>query len=173
MNVEPFKLNDQQFDADYKNAVRTWTGEETTLLSLTFTLNPRLNSADILSQYRAILKELRHSNIFYYRDKIKKGEFVVHKDFIKMFIVPELTKTLNIHLHGIFICVKGSENYFINEFRRLCWKNEVLGRQHTVKVVDNNIQSKDAIECYALKDLSEMNKVIDRDKIYKYKFVSE
>lgn len=169
MNVTAHKLMDQQFDANYKQSVLDWDTENTSLLSLTFTLNPINNKADILSQYRMLMREIKSSKLFYYKDKLGIN---IHPDFVKMYIVPELTQQLVVHLHGIMIVIKGSENYFINEVRRLCWKNPILGRQHACKVVDNDIKSKDAIACYALKDLKEMNKVIDKDKIYKYSFES-
>lgn len=168
MNVNVYKITDDKFDNDYKSTVIDWDTENTSLLSLTFTLNPILNNADILTQYRMMHKEIKNSKIFYYKDKV--GYTHIHPSFIKMYLVPELTKTLNIHMHGILLCTKGSESYFINEMRRLCWKNSTLGRQHACKVVDNNIESKNAIACYALKDLKEMNKVIDKDKIYKIEY---
>lgn len=169
MNVSAHKLMDQQFDTNYKQSVLNWDTENTSILSLTFTLNPVNNNADILSQYRMLIRELKMSKLFYYKDK---SGINIHPDFVKMYIVPELTSRLIVHLHGILIVTKGTENYWINEVRRLTWKNPILGRQHACHVVDNNPKSKDAIACYALKDLKEMNKVIDKDKIYKYSFES-
>ena len=92
------------------------------LIHLTFTLHPSYNNADILTQYRAMINEIKNSNIFYY----KKPYFTLHPGFYNLMLVPELTKTINIHFHGILTCDPKDAEYFRNSLRKLCWNNKEL-----------------------------------------------
>jgi len=58
-------LNNETLKKQYQLLVMN----EETVISLTFTLNPRMNNADILSQYRALIKEIKASHIFYYKSR--------------------------------------------------------------------------------------------------------
>lgn len=156
---EQFKsLNNETLKKQYQLACMN----EETVLSLTFTLNPKMNNADILSQYRALMREIKSSKIFYYKSK---HEFQIHPGFIRIFLVPELTKTINIHLHGILVIDKNYTQYFINELRRLCWNNESLGRMATFHLVNDTFKDRTRVSEYAFKDITEIQKFPDSKKM--------
>lgn len=161
MEIQVFKLDDNNVKDYY---VATINNED--CYSITFTLHPSLNNADILTQYRKAIKEIKDSKIFYYKDK-KTKLFEIHPEFEEMIIVPELTKQLNIHFHGYFKCNPKFAQYFQNEFRKLCFHSTVLGRQHTFKNIDNMT---DELRFYPFKEISQLTKFPDWSKIYIYKF---
>lgn len=147
---------------DIKTQYQSNCMNEETVLSLTFTLNPRMNNADILTQYRGLMREIKSSRIFYYKTK---SDFQIHPGFIRLFLVPELTKTINIHLHGILVIDPKYTEYFRNELRRLCWNNEVLGRQATFHVVNDTFKDRTRVSEYAFKDITEIQKFPDSKKM--------
>lgn len=132
--------------------------------SITFTLNPKMYSADILTQYRSAISELKKSKIFFFKEK---GQTIIHPDFEELIIVPELTNTLNIHFHGYFKCNPEKAQYFYNEFRKFTYYNEVFGRQMMFKNID---QMSDTLKEYPFKDIKELIKFPDSKKIYIIKF---
>lgn len=132
--------------------------------SITFTLHPSLNNADILTQYRKAIQEIKSSKIFYRKNK---KLFDVHPDFEEMIIVPELTQKLNIHFHGYFKCNPASAGLFQNEFKKLCFHSQILGRQHTFKNID---KMTDELRNYPFKEIEQLKKFPDWKKIYIYKF---
>lgn len=151
-------LNNEAVFKDYKKCCM----EEETIIHLTLTLNPKYNRADILTQFRALIREIKHSHLFYWKSKF---EFQIHPGFRKLILVPELTKTINIHLHGILIIDKPYINYFVNQMRKLCWNNEVLGRQATFNLVNDSIKDRTRVSEYAWKDLEELKKFPDSKKM--------
>lgn len=161
MEIQIFTLNDNNIKDYY---VSTLNNDD--CYSITLTLNPSLNNADILTQYRQMIKEIKESKLFYYRDK-KHKLFEVHPDFEEMIIVPELTNKLNIHFHGYFKCNPKMAPIFQNEFKKLCYNSKVLGRQHMFKNID---QMTDELRFYPFKDISQLMKFPDWKKIYIYKF---
>lgn len=158
INIEVFKLDDEKLKSYYKSNINSDSR------SITFTLNPKMYNADILSQYRAAIHEIKASKLFYYK---QKGQITVHPDFEEMILVPELTETLNIHFHGYFKCNPEKAQYFYNEFRKFTYKNEVIGRQMMFKNIDNLTE---ALKDYPFKDISELLKFPDSKKIYIIKF---
>lgn len=132
--------------------------------SITLTLNPVMYNADILTQYRTAIQELKKSKIFFFK---QKGQITVHPDFEEMIVIPELTDTLNIHFHGYFKCNPEKAQYFYNEFRKFTYKNEVFGRQMMFKNID---KMTDELKDYPFKDINELLKFPDAKRIYIYKF---
>lgn len=161
MEIEVFSLNDSNIKDYY---IATLNADD--CYSITFTLHPSLNNADILTQYRKAIQEIKDSKLFYYRDKRNKL-FEVHPDFEEMIIVPELTTRLNIHFHGYFKCNSAKAELFQNEFKRLCFNSTVLGRQHTFKSIDFMT---DELRQYPFKDIDQIMKFPDWKKIMIYKF---
>lgn len=151
-------LSSTKFIQQYKELVH----KEETILHLTFTLNPKMNNADMLTQFRQMIKEIKASRIFYYKTK---HEFQMHPGFHRLMLVPELTKTVNIHLHGILIIDKPYISYFINELKRLCWNNEILGRQMFANIMSDTFKDRSRVADYAFKDLSEIQKFPDSKKM--------
>lgn len=161
MSVNVYRLQDPNVKDYYMQSI-----DMNNCLSVTLTLNPIMYSADILSQYREAIAELKQSKIFYYKTK---NEYKIHPDFEEFIIVPELTKEMNIHFHGYFKCNPEKNAYFQNEFKKFTYKNKVFGRQHTFKLIDNLT---DTLKEYPFKDISEMLKFPDSSKIYIIKFGS-
>lgn len=151
-------LNNQPFMDKYKEICYN----EETILHLTFTLNPKMNRADMLTQYRSMIKEIKGSRIFYYKTK---NDFQMHPGFHRLMLIPELTKTINIHLHGILVIDKPYISYFINELKRLCWNNEVLGRQASFNLVNDTLKDRTNVANYAFKDIQELMKFPDSKKM--------
>jgi hypothetical protein len=158
LEIVAYKLSDPMAKEYYVNNITQ------DCHSVTLTLNPVMYKADILSQYRAAIDELKKSKIFYYKEK---GVVTVHPDFEEFVIIPELTKELNIHFHGYFKCNPEKSQYFYNEFRKFCWKNSVFGRQMTFKQIDD---FNETIKGYPFKDIKELCKFPDSKKINIYKF---
>jgi len=166
MNIEAFHLNNTKF-------IQLYTQQCTSaknLISVTFTLNPRLNNADILTQYRSIIKEIKGSNLFYYKTNHKDTAFTIHPGFVSLMLAPELTKTINIHLHGILIIDPVYTEYFRNEIRRFCWNNPVIGRQFAFNPVNDTLKDRTNVAKYPFKDTNELLKFPDCSKIYYYNF---
>lgn len=160
MEIQVYSLNDNNLKDYY---IATLNNDD--CYSITLTINPLLNNADILTQYRKAIMEIKSSKIFYRKDK---KLFDVHPDFEEMILVPELTpKNLNIHFHGYFKCNPEKAQYFQNEFRKMCYHSQVLGRQHMFKNIDNMT---DELRNYPFKDLDQLMKFPDSKKIYIYKF---
>lgn len=103
--------------------------------SVTFTMNPQMLSADIVTQYRKALHEITSSHIFMTRNHREKI-WIPDPDFDFMYIVPELTADFNIHFHGYFRCNPESGHIFVDRFKKLCYNNPVLGRQMKVSYID-------------------------------------
>jgi hypothetical protein len=116
----------------------------------------------MLTQFRAMIHEIKSSRIFYYKTK---HEFQMHPGFHKLMLIPELTKTINIHLHGILVIDKPYISYFINELKRLCWNNPVLGRQMSANLVNDTTKDRQNVAVYAFKDLKELMKFPDSKKM--------
>jgi len=151
-------LSDLEFITDYTNQCMN----EETILHLTFTLNPLMNKADMLTQYRSMIREIKNSRVFYYKSK---HEFQIHPGFRKLMLIPELTKTVNIHLHGILIIDKPYISYFINELKRLCWNNTILGRQMSANLVNDTYKDRTTVAAYAFKDIEQLMKFPDSKKM--------
>lgn len=158
MNIQVFKLDDENIQKLYKDSITA------DCRSLTFTLNPVMYKADILTQYREAIKEIKGSKLFYYK---QKGQITVHPDFEEMIIVPELTDQLNIHFHGYVKCNPEKYDYFYNEFKKFTYNNKVMGRQMMFKNIDNLTE---ALKGYPFKDIKEIQKFPDSKKIYIYRF---
>jgi len=168
MNIEAFHLNSKKFVEQYTQQCHT--AKDKTLISITFTLNPRMNNADILTQYRSLIKEIKSSNLFYYKTHHKDVGFTIHPGFIRLMLAPELTKTINVHLHGILVVAPEWVQYFKNEVRRICWDNPILGRQHAFHVVSHTLKDRTAVAKYPFKDTDQLLKFPDSAKIYYYNF---
>lgn len=140
------------------------------LIHVTFTLNPIMNNADILTQFRAMIKEIKGSSLFYYKTHAGDKQFTIHPGFIRLLLVPELTTRCNIHLHGILSIDKAYNEYFRNELRRFTWNNPVMGRQMYYNPVTDTFKDRSAIAKYAFKDIAEIQKFPDAYKINNYKF---
>lgn len=156
-------LTNLEFITDYTNQCM----KEETILHLTFTLNPSMNRADILTQYRQMIHEIKNCRIFYYKTK---HEFQMHPGFHKLMLIPELTKTINIHLHGILIIDKPYISYFINELKRLCYNNKILGRQMSANLVNDTVKDRQTVAAYAFKDIKELMKFPDSKKMGFHRF---
>lgn len=166
MNIEAFHLNNTKF-------IRLYTQQCTSakhLISITFTLNPRLNNADILTQYRSMIIEIKGSNLFYYKTHHKDTAFTIHPGFVSLMLAPELTKTINIHLHGILVIDPAYNEYFRNELRRFCWNNPTIGRQFSFNPVNDTLKDRTSVAKYPFKDTNELLKFPDSSKIYYYNF---
>jgi hypothetical protein len=164
LSIEAYHLNATKFITLYSQICHA----AKQLISITFTLNPRLNNADILTQYRSIIKEIKGSNLFYYKAHNKDTAFSIHPGFSQMMLAPELTKTINIHLHGILIIDPQYNEYFRNELRRFCWNNQVLGRQFAFNVVNDTLKDRTSVAKYPFKDTDQLLKFPDSAKIYYY-----
>jgi hypothetical protein len=162
MNIQVYKLDDQNIKNYYQQNVNMQD-----CYSLTLTLNPIMYSADILTQYRAALAELKTAGIFFWKHNRITD---VHPDFIEMIIVPELTKEMNIHFHGYFKCDPDKAKLFQNEFKKFTYSSKVFGRQHTFKQIDD---MNDNFLNYPFKDIKELKKFPDSKKIYIIKFSPE
>lgn len=160
-----YKLKDPTYENRYKELVTTSSFEEMSIIHLTLTLNPLLNKADILTQWRQMIHAIKTSGIWAYKIN-NKASWTVHPSFDKIYLVPELTSQVNIHLHGLLICHKSSVAYFQNEFRRMCWNNPILGRQHSFNVVNDTFKDRARVAEYAFKDVEELLKFPDSKKIY-------
>lgn len=145
-----------------KEMYQSLVHKEETVIHCTFTCNPMLNRADILSQYRGLIREIKSSKIFYYKTR---HEFQIHPGFRHLMLVPELTKTINTHLHGILVIDKPYIDYFINELRRLCWNNEFLGRQATFNLMSDTLKDRTKVAEYAFKDIEQLLKFPDSKKM--------
>lgn len=159
LEIKVYDINDQIIREYYEAHI-----DQNNCHSITLTLNPILYNADILTQYRAAIQELKKCKIFYYKHK---GIVSVHPDFEEFILVPELTETINIHFHGYFKCNPEKAQYFYNEFRKFTYKNEVFGRQMRFKQIDD---LNEVIKQYPFKDIAELSKFPDSKKIYIYKF---
>lgn len=162
MDITVYKLDDEVIRNYYVNSI------DSDCRSLTFTLNPKMYQADILTQYRKAIHEIKMSKIFYYK---QKGVEMIHPDFEEMILIPELTPSgLNIHYHGYIRCNPEKYDYFYNEFKKLTYNNEVLGRQMMFKNIDNLTE---ALKGYPFKDIKELMKFPDSKRIYIYKFTKK
>lgn len=130
MEITHFALTDEQTHANYFANMNP--GDYT----ITLTLNPKMYSADIITQYRLALKEIVQSKVFMDKHH-KEKKWTNDPDFDFMYLVPELTADYNIHFHGYFRCNPEKAHIFIDRFKALCYNNEVLGRQHKVSCVDD------------------------------------
>lgn len=166
LEIDAYHINNTKFIKSYNKTCH----ESEQIISITFTLNPKMNNADILTQYRSMIKEIKGSNLFYYKTHHKDTAFSIHPGFIKLMICPELTRTLNSHIHGILIIDPKYNDYFKNEIRRLCWNNEVLGRQFAFNVVNDLLKDREAVAKYPFKDTNELLKFTDSGKMYYYSF---
>lgn len=167
LETSVYKLHDKTYQNRYKELILTSSFEEVNIIHLTLTLNPLLNKADILSQYRQMIHAIKTSGIFAYKIN-RKETWTVHPCFDKLYLIPELTSTINIHLHGILICHKSAVAHFQNEFRRMCWNSPILGRQHSFNVVNDTVKDRARVAEYAFKDIDELSKFPDSNKIYYY-----
>lgn len=156
--ISIYSLGDSEIKEYYKETIN-----QDDCRSITFTLNPILYSADILTQFRTAIQEIKKSKIFY--EKVG-GKTLVHPDFYEMIIVPELTNTINIHFHGYFRCNPEKAQYFYNEFRKFVYNNSVFGRQMMFKQIDD---LNDRVKEYPFKDIEVLKKFPDSKKIYIYK----
>jgi len=129
-----------------------------------------MNKADILTQYRSIIKEIKGSNLFYYKTHHKDINFTIHPGFAQLMLAPELTKTVNIHLHGILVIDPTYNEYFRNELRRFCWNNKVIGRQFSFNIVNDTLKDRTDVAKYPFKDTDQLLKFPDSNKIYYYNF---
>lgn len=161
MDITVYKLDDEIIKKYYMDSINSDSR------SLTFILNPKMYNADILTQYRKAIQEIKSSKIFYYK---QKGVETIHPDFEEMIIVPELTDRLNIHFHGYIKCNPDKYQYFYNEFRKFTYNNEIIGRQMMFKNIDNLIE---ALKGYPFKDINQLIKFPDARKIYIYKFAKK
>lgn len=155
LEVKYYKLDDDIIKQYYQTQI-----DSTNCRSVTFTLNPKLYSADILTQYRTAIKDILTSNIFV--SKIGKHKNI-HPDFEELILVPELTNTINIHFHGYFKCNPEKITYFYNEFKKYTYNNPVMGRQMMFKEIDSLT---DTLKSYPFKDIKELLKFPDSKKIY-------
>lgn len=162
-----YKLGDKTYQNRYNELITTSSFQDSHIIHLTLTLNPLLNKADILTQWRQMIHAIKTSGIFAYKIN-KKATWTVHPSFEKLYLIPELTKTINIHLHGILICHKSAVPYFQNEFRRMCWNSPILGRQHSFNVVNDSFKDRTRVAEYAFKDIDELKKFPVSEKIYYY-----
>lgn len=153
--VKVYKLNDPYIRNYYEENI-----DNDHCRSITFTLRPDMYKADILTQYRAAIGSIKKSKIFF--EKIGK-KYNIHPDFEEMIIIPELTKELNVHFHGYFKCNPEKAQYFYNEFRKFCYNDEVIGRQMSFKNIDD---LNDTIKTYPFKDIKELLKFPDGQKMY-------
>ncbi len=166
LEIEAFRLKDTKFITLYRQECHS----AKQVISITFTLNPSMNNADILTQYRAVIKEIKGSNLFYYKTHHRDSGFTIHPGFSTLLIAPELTKTINIHFHGILIIDPKDNEYFRNEIRRFCWNSKILGRQYAFNVVNDTFKDRSHVSDYPFKDTEELLKFPDSNKIYYYKF---
>lgn len=163
MDIKLYKLGDQVFESSYKDNI-----SQDDCISITLTLNPLMYSADILTQYREAIKELKSSHIFY--EKYKQSGVtmtMVNPYFTELVLCPELTKDMNIHFHGYLKCDPQYNKYFQNEFKKFTYKNKVFGRQHSFKLIDDLTP---VLRSYPFKDTAELLKFPDSLKIYSIKF---
>lgn len=151
-------LGDTQFKADSYNRLAA-----DDCMSLTFSLNPLVYGADILTQFRMAVMEFKSSNIFYVKDKLGLH---FHPALYEVALTPELTSKINIHFHGYIKCDPAYFDYFRNQLRKLTWSSKVLGRQHTCKVID---QMTDALKEYPFKDTQTLLKFPDAKKMYSFR----
>jgi len=140
MNIQHYPLADESIQERYSSDMRL--GD----YSLTFTLNPKMYSADIVTQYRKGLNEFIKSKVLFEKRRGKKkieiDAYTVHPDFEEMWLVPELTADYNIHFHGYFRCNPEMAHYFKDSFKSLCYNNDVLGRQwefHEITTLDKEL----------------------------------
>jgi len=129
MEITHFPLQDEQTHANYFSTMNI--GD----YSVTFTLNPQMYSADIVTQYRKALHELTSSRVFMTKNPREKT-WVPDPDFEFMYIVPELTSDFNIHFHGYFRCNPEKGHIFVDRFKTLCYNNQILGRQCKISYID-------------------------------------
>lgn len=168
IDINCYTRKDGRFIQDYKSICKDTDLTNLTLVHLTFTLNPLMNKADILTQYKSMIHEIKTSNIFFYKIN-RKTSWTVHPGFHRLMLVAELTKTINIHLHGILLIDKKFTSYFFDEVRRMCWNSPILGRQHSFNPVNDDPKDRGRVADYAFKDLEVLNKFPVSEKIYNYK----
>lgn len=156
-HLSVYPLGDAQFKADSFNRI-----SQDDCLSITFSLNPSIYSADILSQFRLAISEFKTSNVFYVKDKLGTH---FHPAFYELRLTPELTSKINIHFHGFLKCDPAYFAYFQNQIRKLTWKSKVLGRQHTCKVID---KMTDTLKEYPFKDTETLKKFPDSKKMFSF-----
>lgn len=166
LEIEAFHLSHTKFKENYIKQCHV----NTCIIHLTFTLNPALNNADILTQYRSMIHEIKSSNIFYYK---QNNKFTIHPGFIRLMLIPELTTTINTHLHGILICDPTYANDLIQRLRKLCWNNPVLGRQNSFKIVNDTLKDRAQVSEYAFKDIEQLRKFEQSNKMYYYDFYNK
>lgn len=166
MDINAWFLNSPKFRTMYTDYCHKCSN----LVHVTFTLNPILNKADILTQYRSAILEFKNCNIFYYKTHAQDKGFTVHPGFKRLLLVPELTKTMNIHFHGILHIDKEYNGHFLNELKRLTWDNKTLGRQMFYNPVSDTFKDRATVAKYAFKDIEELKKFPDWTKINNYKF---
>lgn len=167
LEIEAFHLKNTKFKESYMKECHD--GHE--IYHLTFTLNPALNNADILTQYRLAIKEIKSSNIFYYKNNKKDTyKFTIHPGFYRLMLVPELTKTINIHFHGILKIAGCEYKELIQNIKSLCWHSKILGRQFTINRVNDTFKDRSNVAEYAFKDIEQLSKFPMSDKMYLYDF---
>lgn len=162
MNATAYRLGDARYIEQYREE---FTGDQNCIYSLTITLNPRLYNADILTQYREAVREIK--KLFYYRQG-KSREIVWNPYIYKVYVSPELTKTNNIHFHGIVVCDPTQAHNIRDTIKGHTWKCDTLGRQHSFKQID--MVTTELIN-YPFKDLETLKKYSSSDKIYSLLFV--
>lgn len=166
LEIEAFTLKNTRFKETYIRMCH----EHKTIVHLTFTLNPALNNADFLTQYRSMIKEIKSSNLFYYKTQ---NRFTIHPGFIRLMLVPELTSTINTHLHGILIVDPQYATELIQRLKKLCWNNPVLGRQNSFKIVNDTFKDRAQVSEYAFKDIEQLSKFEQSNKMYLLDFYNK
>jgi len=169
LETDAYHLNDSKFKELYtKELTEPRFPASLVQISITFTLHPIMNKADILTQYRAMIKEIRSSNIFFYKAHRKAPTFTIHPGFDSIYLCPELTSSINTHIHGILIIKRDSIDYFNNEIRKLLWNSKVLGRQFSYTHIDDK-SYREAMCKYPFKDTDQLLKFPCSDKMYYFR----
>lgn len=147
-----------------------FTGDLNCIYSVTFTLNPMLNNADILTQYRQMVSEIK--SIFMYRQG-KNREVIWNPDIYKVYLSPELTDRQNIHFHGIFIIDPTQAHNVRDSIKSITWHSKIMGRQHAFRSIEHDVDSISRLKKYPFKDISKLKSYKASDKIYSLLFCPE
>lgn len=166
MEYKAYKLNDQSFMDDYKHTCLNIPFTESTLFSVTFTLNPKCNSLDILTQYKKMIQCIKYSSIFHHRYNNKKITWSPNYGFQLVYLCPELTEKINIHLHGIMLIRNDQIDIIHNEIKRFVNSSEVVGKQYAFKPVNDTLKDRSKVADYPFKDTDQLLKFPDSKNIY-------
>jgi len=168
MDIIAYKLNSDKFIKLYKDVCMTTPIGlyNKTLISVTFTLNPKCYNLDILTQYQKIIREIKCSSIYHHRYNSKKETWSINQGFHELYLCPELTQKMVVHLHGVLVIDECQIHIIHNEIKRVCNNSEILGRQFAFKPINDTLKDRSRLADYPFKDTEELLKFPDSNRIY-------